>query len=206
MTPPMKGSIWVSTVTAQQKPPGTSLTRRRGATALDSGRGPCRVSGRLVTHPVPALAAGGERPAFERLAGHRLVGCGELRVDHLASTARSGLQSRRSAISSDSACMGTLENHRVTATASPNDRETKQRRPGGLRCSEFWSGRRDSNPRPSPWQGDALPAELRPHVGLVRIATGIPAAHPDQSAFGFRSTVRVNTPSTSSALASAMIA
>ena len=21
----------------------------------------------------------------------------------------------------------------------------------------FWSGRRDSNPRPSPWQGDALP-------------------------------------------------
>ncbi len=25
------------------------------------------------------------------------------------------------------------------------------------------SGRRDSNPRPSPWQGDALPAEPRPH-------------------------------------------
>src|SRR5690606_24993150 len=24
------------------------------------------------------------------------------------------------------------------------------------------SGRRDSNPRPSPWQGDALPAEPRP--------------------------------------------
>ncbi len=26
------------------------------------------------------------------------------------------------------------------------------------------SGRRDSNPRPSPWQGDALPAALRPHA------------------------------------------
>ena len=26
------------------------------------------------------------------------------------------------------------------------------------------SGRRDSNPRPSPWQGDALPAELLPHL------------------------------------------
>ena len=26
------------------------------------------------------------------------------------------------------------------------------------------SGRRDSNPRPSPWQGDALPAEPRPHA------------------------------------------
>ena len=26
----------------------------------------------------------------------------------------------------------------------------------------LWSGRRDSNPRPSPWQGDALPTEPRP--------------------------------------------
>ena len=25
-----------------------------------------------------------------------------------------------------------------------------------------WSGRRGSNPRPPPWQGDALPAELLP--------------------------------------------
>src|SRR5690554_5460155 len=27
-----------------------------------------------------------------------------------------------------------------------------------------WSGQRGSNPRPSPWQGDALPAELCPHI------------------------------------------
>ena len=27
----------------------------------------------------------------------------------------------------------------------------------------FMSGRRDSNPRPQPWQGCALPAELLPH-------------------------------------------
>src|SRR6476619_8277496 len=26
------------------------------------------------------------------------------------------------------------------------------------------SGRRDSNPRPAPWQGDALPTALRPHL------------------------------------------
>ena len=40
-----------------------------------------------------------------------------------------------------------------------------------------WSGRRDSNPRPSPWQGDALPAEPRPREP-VRIATptGRPSA------------------------------
>src|SRR5687767_770356 len=24
-------------------------------------------------------------------------------------------------------------------------------------CNEFWSGKRDSNPRPRPWQGRALP-------------------------------------------------
>ena len=29
---------------------------------------------------------------------------------------------------------------------------------------DMLSGRRDSNPRPSPWQGDALPAELLPHL------------------------------------------
>ena len=30
------------------------------------------------------------------------------------------------------------------------------------------SGRRDSNPRPSPWQGDALPTEPRPHCSDAR--------------------------------------
>ena len=37
----------------------------------------------------------------------------------------------------------------------------------GTPCSSYvvkvWSGRRDSNPRPSPWQGDALPTEPLPH-------------------------------------------
>lgn len=28
--------------------------------------------------------------------------------------------------------------------------------------SKLWSGKRDSNPRPLPWQGNALPAELFP--------------------------------------------
>ena len=32
-----------------------------------------------------------------------------------------------------------------------------------------WSGQRDSNPRPSPWQGDALPAEPCPHVKLSNL-------------------------------------
>src|SRR3989339_1289292 len=29
--------------------------------------------------------------------------------------------------------------------------------------SGAWSGKRDSNPRPLPWEGNALPAELFPH-------------------------------------------
>ena len=35
-------------------------------------------------------------------------------------------------------------------------------------CGEdfhFWSGLRDSNSLPSPWQGDALPDELNPQIG-----------------------------------------
>src|ERR671931_938379 len=31
-----------------------------------------------------------------------------------------------------------------------------------IRRAKKWSGRRDSNPRPSPWQGDALPTEPLP--------------------------------------------
>src|SRR6266487_3732250 len=46
-----------------------------------------------------------------------------------------------------------------------------------------WSGRRDSNPRPQPWQGCALPAEPRPREtttlpgwvpGLNCLASGAP--------------------------------
>ena len=32
----------------------------------------------------------------------------------------------------------------------------------------FWSGLRGSNPPPSPWQGDALPNELNPHIWCLR--------------------------------------
>ena len=33
----------------------------------------------------------------------------------------------------------------------------------------YWSGKRDSNSRPQPWQGCALPTELFPHVFLQRV-------------------------------------
>lgn len=31
-------------------------------------------------------------------------------------------------------------------------------------CYKKWSGKRDSNPQPLPWQGNALPIELFPHT------------------------------------------
>ena len=33
-----------------------------------------------------------------------------------------------------------------------------------------WSGRRGSNSLPPPWQGGALPDELRPHIGAFTLA------------------------------------
>src|SRR5256714_12451761 len=39
---------------------------------------------------------------------------------------------------------------------------TPSREAGAALRRDRLSGRRDSNPRPSPWQGDALPTEPRP--------------------------------------------
>lgn len=36
---------------------------------------------------------------------------------------------------------------------------------------EIWSGKRDSNPRPLPWQGNALPTELFPHNNTIILAS-----------------------------------
>ena len=35
--------------------------------------------------------------------------------------------------------------------------------------ADFWSGLRGSNSLPPPWQGGALPDELKPHIGASRI-------------------------------------
>src|SRR5690606_35486742 len=52
--------------------------------------------------------------------------------------------------------------------------------PAGRRCargSVTWSGRRGSNPRPSPWQGDALPTAPRPHESPRAGSNRRPAAY-----------------------------
>src|SRR4026208_2472873 len=50
----------------------------------------------------------------------------------------------------------------AAATRSPTDHDANPT-PGSQRALT-WSGRRDSNPRPPPWQGGALPTEPRPRV------------------------------------------
>src|SRR5687768_3449234 len=40
-----------------------------------------------------------------------------------------------------------------------------------------WSGRRDSNPRPQPWQGCALPAEPRPRRAATLPTGGATGKH-----------------------------
>src|SRR5262245_38275617 len=60
----------------------------------------------------------------------------------------------------------------LQAVASPlgHSTDVTGRRPHGLGEP---SGRRDSNPRPSPWQGDALPTALRPHAAKRSLATDV---------------------------------
>src|SRR5688572_11134523 len=53
-----------------------------------------------------------------------------------------------------------------TGASSGANREKEDARSNRIRRSHglFWSGRRDSNPRPPPWQGGALPTEPRPRT------------------------------------------
>jgi hypothetical protein len=61
--------------------------------------------------------------------------------------------------------------------ASARPKNEKPADTAGLRChfGKFWSGRRDSNPRPRPWQGRALPlsyTRIREIGGDCSPATG----------------------------------
>ena len=44
----------------------------------------------------------------------------------------------------------------------------KRKKPVNNPLANFWSGKWDSNPRPSAWEADALPTELLPLVNLVK--------------------------------------
>ena len=50
----------------------------------------------------------------------------------------------------------------------------RNNRPRRAGVSENWSGKRDSNSRPRPWQGRALPTELFPREPVMIRAPGVP--------------------------------
>ena len=61
-----------------------------------------------------------------------------------------------------------LHNHSATrpvtfANATIHVGCAHKQNPGGAGACRIWSGKRDSNSRPQPWQGCALPTELFPH-------------------------------------------
>ena len=45
-------------------------------------------------------------------------------------------------------------------------------------CQKFWSGRRDSNPRPRPWQGRALPLSYTRILDFLWAASAPPTRRP----------------------------
>jgi hypothetical protein len=62
---------------------------------------------------------------------------------------------------------------------------------GHVAGSEWVSGRWDSNPRPSPWQGDVLPTEPRPLVNYLGFLPGEPHSSRKKKP---RQPYRVNSP------------
>ncbi len=94
-------------------------------------------------------------------------GFADLRVKPLHHVAMEPLFAGSRVGGSDAGCPSRI---RTSVHGSKIRCPTTRRRGSG--CQERnWSGRRDSNPRPSPWQGDALPTEplplekIRPPVG-----------------------------------------
>ena len=62
-----------------------------------------------------------------------------------------------------------LDLNRRSESHSPTNKARTAWRSGLL----LWSGKRDSNPRPSAWEADALPTELFPHRLRSEQAGGI---------------------------------
>ncbi len=62
-----------------------------------------------------------------------------------------------------------------------------------------WSGRRDSNSLPPPWQGGALPNELRPHQTKCIIPRIFSLSRGNSAAFHFAGKVRIRWQNASAA-------
>ena len=91
-------------------------------------------------------------------------GFADLRVEPLHHVARGAFADERP---TDAGCPSRI---RTSVHGSKVRCPTTRRRGSGAFGKDEWSGRRDSNPRPSPWQGDALPTEPLPPACYPMIA------------------------------------
>ena len=140
----------------QTAPDQASGRRLRGDTSHEGGSQPRpgRESPVGATAPRGAIGVQG----VEATTGFEPVnrGFADLRLNHFGTSPRVGC--RRSLPMS-----GWPSRIRTSVHGSKVRCPTTRRRASGPQGKE-WSGRRDSNPRPSPWQGDALPTEPLPPV------------------------------------------
>lgn len=72
---------------------------------------------------------------------------------------------------------GRRSSTRGASTQPPSRTERKNKKPRGYRgfLNQIWSGKRDLNPRPPPWQGDALPLSYSRVFGTAFVAACCPA-------------------------------
>ena len=138
--------------------PRRSLSRgacgRRACT--DDPRHHRRCWRRQHTGPLIAQRARSLRGSVEATTGFEPVnrGFADLRVEPLHHVAMVGATRARLIAGCPSRIRTSVHGSKVRCP-------TTRRRGSGPHWEE-WSGRRDSNPRPSPWQGDALPTEPLP--------------------------------------------
>ena len=68
----------------------------------------------------------------------------------------------------------------LMTSSLPRRRSTPELRGRKSQCQKNWSGRRDSNSRPSAWKADALPTELHPPISVPIVDFQLPITKTNQ--------------------------
>ncbi len=152
-------------------PDAMRSSRGEAKPAAHRGREPPDGDNRTV--PAPGGGPGGRSPPWREVGGWVISRCdaeqprgGKTRSSPWPRAARwrqsQGSGTGRGSRGAKPSLAGVWGSTPNAMASSPGEAQSASRgRPAT-------SGRRDSNPRPSPWQGDALPAALRPRAPVHR--------------------------------------